>query len=86
MAVHVYDTYATSKEGKILHFDVLMPVKDDDLAVKYAKNWLSEIGLEGATVKSGNCAFCHTRNSVPQYDEEISSKGYAIYKLEGCPE
>ncbi len=86
MAIHVYDTYATASSGKILHFDVLMRVKDDDLAVKYAKAWLAEIGEADATVKSGNCAFCQTTADLPQYDQELNQNGYAIYKLEGYPE
>ncbi|USH02225.1 DUF2024 family protein [Grimontia kaedaensis] len=85
MAIHVYDTYATSSSGKILHFDVLLREKSDELAVKYAKAWLAEIGEADAMVKSGNCAFCHTTADLPQFDSEIDEKGYAIYKLEGCP-
>ncbi|EOD79136.1 hypothetical protein D515_02053 [Grimontia indica] len=85
MAIHVYDTYATSSSGKILHFDVLLREKSDELAVKYAKAWLAEIGEADATVKSGNCAFCHTAADLPEFDSEINEKGYAIYKLEGCP-
>ncbi|CZF85035.1 DUF2024 family protein [Grimontia marina] len=85
MAIHVYDTYATASSGKIMHFDVLLREKNDELAVKYAKAWLVEIGEADATVKSGNCAFCHTTADLPEFDGEINEKGYAIYKLEGCP-
>ncbi|KXF80247.1 DUF2024 family protein [Enterovibrio coralii] len=84
MAIHVYDTYATASSGKILHFDVLQRVKDDVLAVKYAKAWLAEIGEPDANVKSGNCAFCHTTADLPQFEHDLNEKGYAIYKLEGC--
>ncbi|PML81612.1 hypothetical protein BCT69_07970 [Enterovibrio norvegicus] len=66
--------------------NVLMRIKDDELAVKYAKAWLTDIGEADATVKSGNCAFCHTTADLPQYDEALNQKGHTIYKLEGCPE
>lgn len=85
MSVHVFDTYAYTASGKRLHFDVLLPTKDAALALITAKKWLSEIGEEGAEIRRGGCAFCHSTASLPEYDDTIKKQGYAIYKLEGCP-
>ena len=85
MAIHVYDTFAHTATGKIMHFDVLISTRDDQKAFDYARQWLAEIGEQNAKVKSGNCAFCHTTADLPQFSDEIKRKGYAIYKLEGCP-
>ncbi|MCE2572961.1 DUF2024 family protein [Motilimonas eburnea] len=85
MSVHVFDTYAYTSKGKRLHFDVLLPTKDAELALTTARKWLTEIGEADAEIRRGGCAFCHTSISVPEFDETIKQQGYAIYKLEGCP-
>lgn len=84
--IHVYDTYARSSRGAILHFDVALTVKDDALALQYAREWLASIGHPDAQVGAENCCFCHTEAAAPpQMQQEIEEKGYAIHKLEGCP-
>ncbi|GIU20676.1 MULTISPECIES: DUF2024 family protein [unclassified Shewanella] len=85
MSIHVFDTYAYTTSGKRIHFDVLLPKRDAELALTIAKQWLNEIGEQGAEIRSDGCSFCHTAPSVPEYDEAIKRQGYAIYKLEGCP-
>ncbi|WP_434341348.1 DUF2024 family protein [Motilimonas cestriensis] len=85
MSVHVFDTYAYTAAGKRLHFDVLLPTRDAELALTIAQKWLSEIGEEGAEIRSGGCSFCHSAASLPEFDDTIKKQGYAIYKLEGCP-
>jgi len=85
-SIHVYDTFATSKAGRILHFDVVLPEKDPALALRSARDWLESIGEAGAIVNSENCAYCHSEASVPpEMVPEIMARGYAIYKMEGCP-
>lgn len=87
MQVDVYDTYANSKKGHVIHFDVLVPKgTHQDTAYKYALEWLKEIG-EDATkaLKQSSCSFCHTENSVPQVTKSVEEKGYFILQMEGCP-
>ena len=84
--MHVFDVYARSEQGRILHFDVILPVNDPELALASARTWLQSIGHENASVQAENCAFCHTEaETPPQFEEEIRERGYAIYKMEGCP-
>jgi cbb3-type cytochrome oxidase cytochrome c subunit len=82
---HVYDTYAKTIQGKILHFDVVIDQLDQQKALTYAKEWLKNLGLEGAIVTSENCYFCHSIEASTELREQIDRLGYAIYKLEGCP-
>ena len=85
-AIHVYDVWATSAAGRILHFDVLLPVQDDALALQSAKAWLTAIGEENASVSAQTCSFCHTEAAAPPaMAEDIQRQGYAIFKMEGCP-
>lgn len=82
---HVFDTYAKTAKGKIMHFDVVLDVKDQEKAMIYAKQWLAEIGEPDAVVNQTNCMFCHSAEAPPELRKQIDSQGYAIYKLEGCP-
>ncbi|MCE9685716.1 MULTISPECIES: DUF2024 family protein [Shewanella] len=85
MKLHVFDTFAYSKTGKILHFDVLLSERNEVKAHQRAIEWLDSIGEQGATIKPRGCTFCHTVADAPQFADEVARNGYAIYKLEGCP-
>lgn len=82
---HVYDTYAKTAKGIIMHFDVVLDEQDQQLALKYAKEWLASIGHPDAVVTQENCAFCHSAEAPLALRTQIDNQGYAIYKLEGCP-
>jgi hypothetical protein len=82
---HVYDTYAKTPKGRIMHFDVVLDEKDQDKALLYARQWLRSIGQEDATVTQENCCFCHSAEAPTELRKQIDAQGYAIYKLEGCP-
>lgn len=82
---HVFDTYAKTSKGRIMHFDVIMDEKDADKAIDYAKQWLTSIGEADAEVNHNNCVFCHSAAAPDALKTEIEQQGYGIYKLEGCP-
>lgn len=84
--IHIFDTYATSQTGRIMHFDVVMPEKDAAKALSYAREWLNSIGEEGASVSQERCCYCHSEGQAPAgIEAEIAAQGYAIYRMEGCP-
>ena len=82
---HVYDTYAKTSKGLIMHFDVVLDEQDQTKALAYARNWLESIGYADATVTQENCCFCHSAEAPPELRKQINEQGYGIYKLEGCP-
>ncbi len=82
---HVFDTYAKTAQGKIMHFDVVLDEIDATKALGYAKTWLESIGVHDAVVTQENCIFCHSIETPSELLKQIDSQGYAIYKLEGCP-
>lgn len=83
---HVFDTYAKTAQGRIMHFDVVLAENDAAKALHYAKTWLQSIGLADASLTQENCLFCHSAPTVPSdLAQQIDSQGYGIYKLEGCP-
>ncbi|HYE35233.1 DUF2024 family protein [Methylocaldum sp.] len=84
--IYVFDTYARSASGKIMHFDVVLPENDPAKALQYAHDWLRSIGEEDAVVNAENCAYCHSEAHAPaEMQREIETLGYAVFKLEGCP-
>ena len=82
---HVFDTYAKTAQGRIMHFDVVLDEKNATKALGYAKTWLESIGVHDAVVTQENCVFCHSAETPAELLKQINSQGYAIYKLEGCP-
>lgn len=82
---HVYDTYVKAKNGRIMHFDVVLDEQDQDKALACARKWLASIGHPDAIITQENCAFCHSAEAPPELRKQIDDQGYAIYKLEGCP-
>ncbi|PJB71360.1 MAG: DUF2024 domain-containing protein [Alphaproteobacteria bacterium CG_4_9_14_3_um_filter_47_13] len=86
MKIDVYDTYATSKNGNIMHFDVFIPNGENgDKAFQYAKIWLSDIGQNADDLDQARCRFCHSEMANPEIEREIKAQGYYILQMEGCP-
>ncbi|MEM7558493.1 MAG: DUF2024 family protein [Planctomycetota bacterium] len=86
MKVDVYDTYATSKTGKTIHFDVLLASPSEaGTAYEYAVQWLSELKEGGAELYQSRCNFCHSENASEPVIADIESKGFHILQMEGCP-
>lgn len=82
---HVFDTYAKTSQGRIMHFDVVMVEKDASKALEYARQWLGGIGHPDAVVTQENCIYCHSAEAPKALQDEIAKQGYAIIKMEGCP-
>ena len=83
--LHVFDTYAKTTQGRLMHFDVILDEKNTDKALRYAKEWLVSVGFQDAIVTQDNCLFCHSVETSPEWQKQIDQQGYAIYKMEGCP-
>jgi Domain of unknown function (DUF2024) len=84
--LHVFDTYAKSPSGKIMHFDVILPEQDQQRAIETAQKWLESVGEPDAQVNQENCYFCHSTTADPDTRDEVKQRGFGIFKLEGCPE
>tara|TARA_B100000686_G_scaffold280969_1_gene302421 strand:- start:855 stop:1055 length:201 start_codon:yes stop_codon:yes gene_type:complete len=62
MEIDYYDTFAISKKGNTIHFDVLLPSsgKKDDTS-KYATVFLEKISE--ASEALDRCKFCHSEKA-----------------------
>ncbi len=86
MRIDVYDTYATSKKGHTIHFDVFLPHgSSKETALRYARQFLDAIGESSEKLKSERCNFCHTESANPTVAESIERGGCYILQMEGCP-
>ena len=63
MDFHVYDTNVKSKEGHVMHFDVITDKKDNGKAIEFAKEWLKNIGEGDSIVTMEECRFAIVRVS-----------------------
>lgn len=86
MGFHVFDTYIKSKNGHVMHFDVITDKNDTEKAITFAKEWLKSIGENDVKVTTEECRFCHTQSVSEEVEIEIMTNGYFIAKMEGCPE
>ena len=82
MEIDVYDTFASSKKGNRIHFDVLLPTggKKED-ASKYARVFLEKIGEAAEALDS--CNFCHSERANVEVEKQIQSDGHHIVQLDG---
>lgn len=86
MKVDIYDTYAVSKAGQTIHFDVLLASPSDaSKAYEYAVKWLGEIGEKGSELSQSRCNYCHSENASANVITEIETHGFHILQMEGCP-
>ena len=85
MKVAVWDTYVTRKDGKIMHFDILVNESDKaDQVFEYGKNYLKTVSQEGQVLTSKECKFCHIDKAPEAIENQISKKGFSIIEMENC--
>ena len=86
MKIDVFDTYAHTSAGEIIHFDVLMPHGAiQEAAITHANTFLASIGVMQANVKSLRCNFCHSEPANDKIEQSIAANGCFILQMEGCP-
>ncbi len=86
MQIAVWDTYVTRKDGKVMHFDIMVPdeLKDENVIHNYGKEYLKKKGQEGQPLTSAESKYCHTEKIKPQWEADVQTKGYYIYEMENC--
>ncbi len=86
MECAVYDTYVTKKDGRIMHFDVIVEANTPhEKAIEYGKEYLDSVEQGGQKMTQEECQFCHIQEAPPVVAKDIQDSGYYIQKMEGCP-
>ena len=86
MKTAVWDTYVTKEDGKIMHFDILVPetVKDKNTIFGFGKDYLQSKNQQGQLLTSKECRFCHIEKASAEVEKAIKQKGYYIIEMENC--
>lgn len=86
MKIAVWDTFVTRKDGKIMHFDILVDAdnKDTEQIFEYGKSYLKTVSQEGQPLSSKECKFCHIDQAPAEIEEQILESGYSIFEMENC--
>ena len=86
MECAVYDTYVTKKDGRIMHFDVIVEANTPhEKAIEYGKEFLQNVDQGEQKMTQEECQFCHIQEAPPMVEKSIKDNGYYIQKMEGCP-
>jgi maltooligosyltrehalose synthase len=86
MECAVYDTYVTKKDGRIMHFDVIVEANTPhEKAIEFGKEYLDSVDQGEQKMTQEECQFCHIQEAPPVVAKDIKDSGYYIQKMEGCP-
>ncbi len=86
MECAVYDTYVSKKDGRIMHFDVIVEANTPhEKAIEYGKEYLNSVDQGGQKMTQEECQFCHIQEAPPVVAKDIQDSGFYIQKMEGCP-
>jgi len=85
--VAVWDTYAKTQNGTVLHFDILVPdhVKDPETIYQYGVKHLKSKGMPEAVLDADYCRFCHIESPSSEVTREIAAHGFYIVEMEDIP-
>jgi hypothetical protein len=86
MKVSVWDTYVQRKDGKIMHFDILVPnhVTDEEAIFNYGRIYLKSKTFETGKLTSSECQFCHIEQATEAIINNIEKEGFHIIEMEHC--
>ena len=86
MECAVYDTYVTKKDGRIMHFDVIVDANTPhEKAIEFGKEFLEKVDQGGQKLTQEEFQFCHIQKAPTLVEKSITDNGYYIQKMEGCP-
>ncbi|AXT20280.1 DUF2024 family protein [Flavobacteriaceae bacterium AU392] len=86
MEISVWDTYVTREDGKIMHFDILVPsnLKDEETILGFGKHYLKSKPFKILKLTANECRFCHIEHATGDMIIAIKDKGYTIIEMENC--
>ena len=80
MKVAVYDTYVVKKDGKTMHFDVIVPEGEThERVLGFGREYLKSVGQEGQTMTTRECQFCHIESASAEIERAINQ----IFEVRG---
>ncbi|WP_299110789.1 DUF2024 family protein [uncultured Winogradskyella sp.] len=86
MKVAVWDTYVSREDGKLMHFDIVVPdyIKNESIVFGFGETYLKNKPFKTGSITSKECQFCHMEKAPNNIVSEIKVKGYYIIEMEYC--
>lgn len=86
MKVSVWDTYVPRKDGKTMHFDILVPseLTDTRTIFGFGKSYLESKPFSTGDLTAQECRFCHMESAPVWVEETIKNHGFHIIEMENC--
>ncbi|MGB5437679.1 MAG: DUF2024 family protein [Maribacter sp.] len=86
MKVSVWDTYVHRKDGRSMHFDILVPsdLKEPKTVFGFGNAYLIAKSVENHSLTTKECRFCHIEHASEEIVEAIAKHGFAIIEMENC--
>ena len=86
MKVSVWDTYVKRDDGKIMHFDILVPshVTDESVIFNFGHLYLKRKSFKTNDLTTQACQFCHIEQATAQIIKDINQNGFSIIEMENC--
>ena len=86
MKVAVWDTYVKRENGKIMHFDILVPdnIITDQTIFDFGKDYLKTKSFKTRQLTSNECRLCHIEQATEEIVSTIEKQGYFIIEMENC--
>jgi hypothetical protein len=86
MQVAVWDTYVTRKDGRVMHFDIMVPdhIKDEKMIYTFGKEYLKSKNEENQSLTANECRYCHIEKANPKMEASIQEKGYYVLEMQNC--
>ncbi len=86
MRVSVWDTYVQREDGKVMHFDILVPntITDEETIFGFGKQFLKTKPFDTRHLAAKECRFCHIEQATEQIISSIQRVGFHIIEMENC--
>lgn len=86
MEVSVWDTFVKREDGKVMHFDILVPseLSDEVTIIGFGKQYLKTKWFRTNQLSAKECSFCHLEKADEQIVASIQNAGFHIIEIENC--
>ena len=86
MKVSVWDTYVQREDGKVMHFDILVPseLTEEETIFGYGKQYLKTKPFGTKQLSAKECRFCHIERATEHIISSIENVGFHIIEMENC--
>ncbi|MBP6251358.1 MAG: DUF2024 family protein [Rubrivivax sp.] len=86
MTIAVFDTYVTRPDGRVMHFDILVPDagRNIEQVLQFGRRYLAAKDLPAQSLQARECRFCHVEQATAAVQQAVDRDGFAILELGNC--